>query len=82
MKVIGNGSHVATKWLYSFGLVNRTRDELLRCLKDLVETQMIKFPRKHKIRRYHADGGKELMEARRFEYGRKRPCFLPLTRML
>jgi hypothetical protein len=41
---------------------------VLRCLKDLVETQMIKFPGEHKIRRYHADGGKELIDQRIVSY--------------
>jgi hypothetical protein len=59
---------VATKWFYSYGLVSRTGDDVLRCLKDLVETQMIKFPGEHKIRRYHADGGKELIDQRIVSY--------------
>ena len=59
---------VATKWFYSYGLTNRTGDEVIRCLRDLVEVQIIKFPGEHKVRRYHADGGKELIDQRVVQY--------------
>jgi len=59
---------VATKWFYSYGLVNRTGDDVLRCLVNFVEVQLIKFPGDHKVRRFHADGGKELIDQRVVQY--------------
>ena len=55
---------VATKYFWHYPLVNRTGEAVLKCVKDLVEVQFVQFPGTHRMQRYHADGGKELIDQR------------------
>jgi hypothetical protein len=53
---------VATKWFWEFLLKNRTGADILRCIKHIVEVELPRFPGKHRLGRYHTDGGKELLD--------------------
>ena len=66
----------ATKELWEYGLVNRSGDEVLKCIKDLVENKLPTYGPGHRWQHYHADGGKELLDAKvktylREQYGSK-----------
>jgi hypothetical protein len=53
---------VATKWFWEFLLKERTGAEVLRCIKHIVEVELLRFPGKHRLGTYHTDGGKELLD--------------------
>ena len=53
---------VASKYFWRYPLVERTGANVLKCVKNLVEVELRKFPGGHKIQHYHADGGKELID--------------------
>jgi hypothetical protein len=59
---------VATKYFWRFPLKDRSGEEVLRCVKELVEIHFRRFPGEHRLARYHADGGKELLDQRVKEY--------------
>ena len=46
----------ATKNRWSYGLQNRTGEDVLNCLRNLVEVRLRAYPGDNPIRRYHADG--------------------------
>jgi hypothetical protein len=59
---------VATKEFWAYGLKNRTGDEVLACLKNLVEVKLRQYPGEHRLQHYHADGGAELLDKKIREY--------------
>lgn len=59
---------VATKYFWRFPLITRDGSAVLKCFKHLVEVELPKFPGKHRINHYHADGGKELIDQKVKEY--------------
>ena len=61
----------ATKELWEYGLVNRSGDEVLTCIKDLVENKLPTYGPGYRWQHYHADGGKELLDAKVKSYLRK-----------
>ena len=58
----------ATKYFWSYPLVNRDESSVLLCFEDLVKTQFAKFPGSHQWSRFHTDGGNELLSERVKEY--------------
>ena len=58
----------ATKYFWSYPMVNRDESSVLLCFEDLVKTQFAKFPDNHKWKRFQTDGGKELLSKRVKEY--------------
>ena len=55
---------IATKYFWRYPLKQRTGQEVLRCLKLLVEVELPKFPGGHRLQLYHADGGAEQLDQR------------------
>jgi len=53
---------IATKYFWEYPLKNRSGDEVLRCVKHLVEVALKKFPGFNRLANYHADGGSELID--------------------
>jgi hypothetical protein len=54
---------VATKMFWQYPLKERTGKGVLRCVTHLVEVEFRKFPGTHVWQKYHADGGKELIDS-------------------
>ena len=52
----------ATKWHWEFKLKERTGAEILRCVRQIVEVELPKFPGSNRWQRYHCDGGAELLD--------------------
>ena len=48
----------ATKMIWTYGLIERTSTEVVRCLKDMMDNEL---PDTAKIEHFHTDGGKELI---------------------
>jgi hypothetical protein len=55
---------VGSKDFWPYPLVTRSGEEVERCARDLVYVQLKKYPGTHRVKRYHADGGKELIDIR------------------
>jgi hypothetical protein len=51
--------HKDAKKVYVYGLVSKSGDEVLKCMKDLVEVQLVADGLQ--MKRYHADGAGELI---------------------
>ncbi len=58
----------ATKELWEYGLSERTGDEVLKCVKDLVENKLPTYGPGHRWQHFHSDGGRELLDSKVKKY--------------